>query len=448
MLVLNDFKFLANWPNYKEEEKMIYYDKYNCNEFNFFLKNKDEKFFNNVVKMLLSNRIQKSFFDYYLLGNKEQCIKYSKRLDLYHTLNEFEKILLTEICNNKDLTNNLLKKLNDVILLKSDQIQQFNALFEQALHAKQFEVNTLDNNIGINNNLNNPDDGIEVDLKEETNEISDYIDLSRTLQECRYYKVSYNNQTPGLVNPNAYWRDYAEYLLNDKNKNRIFLSSNFGFAANNSTEALLALSVIDLSFRGDHNEVFMDDNTKNELKSYKEGCIARVEFNGPTMLLTREVIETKFQSSSLAVTTNYFDPSDKLQEIDFEMVDKFVSNDKFVSGKRYGCRIVITNVSSVTFSVQVLCQIPTGSIPILNGFRTKNFIRELSSYATTSIEYYFYFPKDGNFKHYPAHISRNGEVIGYSLEKCDIVVYDLENIKDTSSWKYISSKTKSTTTQA
>merc|ERR1711997_1181031 len=80
---LIDFRFLANWSNLTNDKKMIKYNQYSCNEFNFFLKNKDKSFFKSVVLPILSNRLQKSFFDYYLLENKEEISKY-QRLDLYH----------------------------------------------------------------------------------------------------------------------------------------------------------------------------------------------------------------------------------------------------------------------------------------------------------------------------------------------------------------------------
>ena len=77
-------------------------------------------------------------------------------------------------------------------------------------------------------------------------------DLSRKYQESRYYKVDpTSDDLAALVKPNAFWRDYADFVLT-KGGGKGFLSKNFGFAAGNTTEALLALSVIALPFRGDH----------------------------------------------------------------------------------------------------------------------------------------------------------------------------------------------------
>merc|ERR1719361_840970 len=432
---LNDFTFLANWSNLNQKEKMSKYDEFGCNEFNFFLKNKDGAFFKSVVVPLLSNRLQKSFFDFYLLGADEE-LKKTQRLDLYRTLNCVEKVLLASVVGGK-LAENTIKNISDICSLRSDHVQEFNALFERALNAKQFEVTSLTNM----KNSSNDDSGSESKEEEkQAEEQQESGDLSRQYQESRYYKVEFSKQSADLIKPNAFWLDYAKFALSKGNKG--FLSKNFGFAASNTAEALMALSVISLPFRGDHEAptveiIASDGNTK--LKSYQDGATVNVTVNGPTMLLVRSLEETNFSSSSLAVSTNYFDPSDRFETIDFEQVDKFVDQSKFVSGKTYGCRVVITNVSSVTYQVELLCQIPTGAIPVNGGFRTKNFVKSLSSYATASLDYYFYFPQIGQFEHYPAHISRNGEVIGYSLSKCEIGVVDEASISDVNSWQYITS---------
>ena len=290
-----------------------------------------------MVVPLLSNRLQKSFFDLYLLGDNAALNKY-ERLDLYQTLNCVEKVLLASVIGGK-LAENTIKNISDICSLRSDHVQEFNALFERALNAKQFEVTSLTN---LKNVSGGDSDDSSSDGKAEDQEAGD---LSRQYQESRYYKVDYSKQSADLIKPNAFWLDYAKFALDKGSKG--FLSKNFGFAASNTAEALLALSVIALPFRGDHEEptveiIASDGNTK--LKSYQDGATVNVTVNGPTMLLVRSLEETNFSSSSLAVSTNYFDPSDRFESIDFEQVDKFVDQSKFVSGKTYGCRVVITNV--------------------------------------------------------------------------------------------------------
>jgi len=90
----------------------------------------------------------------------------------------------------------------------------------------------------------------------------------------------------------------------------------------------------------------------------------------------------------------------------------------FKTGKVYGCRAVITNVSSVPQTVELLMQIPGGSIPVNgtgdSGFRTKNFSVKIDKFDTHKKEYYFYWPAPGTFEHWPAHISKNNFSVGLS----------------------------------
>eukprot|EP00497_Spongosphaera_streptacantha_P006050 TRINITY_DN984_c0_g1_i2.p1 TRINITY_DN984_c0_g1~~TRINITY_DN984_c0_g1_i2.p1 ORF type:complete len:556 (-),score=122.18 TRINITY_DN984_c0_g1_i2:178-1845(-) len=52
------------------------------------------------------------------------------------------------------------------------------------------------------------------------------------------------------------------------------------------------------------------------------------------------------------------------------------------------------------------------------------------------VEYYFYFPLPGKFPHYPAHVNKNGVVLGYGREEPMVTVVDPDAIEDTTSWNY------------
>jgi hypothetical protein len=61
-----------------------------------------------------------------------------------------------------------------------------------------------------------------------------------------------------------------------------------------------------------------------------------------------------------------------------------------------GCHIVVTNVSAQQSKLDLLMQIPAGSLPVMNGFFTKGRFIELSAYTTQTFEFYFYFPVVSN----------------------------------------------------
>ena len=64
-----------------------------------------------------------------------------------------------------------------------------------------------------------------------------------------------------------------------------------------------------------------------------------------SLLFMEEVVESTLVSSTLSVHSNYFDPRDSSELVHGEKVDKFVVG-TFETRKIYGCRSVITNVSS------------------------------------------------------------------------------------------------------
>jgi len=47
--------------------------------------------------------------------------------------------------------------------------------------------------------------------------------------------------------------------------------------------------------------------------------------------------------------------------------------------------------------------------------------KELNGYSTTTFQFYFYFPKEGNFKQFPSNITIGDKVVAVS-NKCDLKV--------------------------
>lgn len=63
---------MLKWPSLNNEQKAKTYSEYCSHEFNVFLKLKDTVFFENAVKPFLTNKIEKTFVDYWLLGYNAQ----------------------------------------------------------------------------------------------------------------------------------------------------------------------------------------------------------------------------------------------------------------------------------------------------------------------------------------------------------------------------------------
>jgi len=73
----------------------------------------------------------------------------------------------------------------------------------------------------------------------------------------------------------------------------------------------------------------------------------------------------------------------------------------------------------------------------MNGHKTRNQIVALEPFQTRVVPYYFYFPSAGNFTHWPAHVNKNGKILGFDMNQQAIRVLDPAAIEDTSSWGYM-----------
>lgn len=58
---------MLKWPTLSSEQKAKTYSEYCSHEFNLFLRQKDQTFFENAVRPFLMNKIEKTFVDYWLL---------------------------------------------------------------------------------------------------------------------------------------------------------------------------------------------------------------------------------------------------------------------------------------------------------------------------------------------------------------------------------------------
>src|SRR5690606_26292396 len=53
------------------------------------------------------------------------------------------------------------------------------------------------------------------------------------------------------------------------------------------------------------------------------------------------------------------------------------------------------------------------------------------------LEYYFYFPRTGDYKHYPVHVARDEQLAAWAEPFTFHVVEELSQL-DTASWEYVS----------
>ena len=250
-----------------------------------------------------------------------------------------------------------------------------------------------------------------------------YLKIDPTMEwaENNYYHLPIQSQISTLVGVTSFWKDYASL-----DAAKPFLSKHFPEASRNFTEMMFALSVLDLPF----------ESKKAEVKF----AAGSMEFKpaAPVIVFHEEVrpAEPLKDQINILVSQNFYKQGDRFREENGEKLDKFISGE-FVVHTVYGCQVVVTNPTSSRQKLTVLLQLPVGSIALNNGQFTNSILVNLEPYRTQTIDYFFYFPMAGKFKHFPVHVAKNEKYVA-SSKPFEFNVFAKPSKLDASSWDYVS----------
>lgn len=219
--------------------------------------------------------------------------------------------------------------------------------------------------------------------------------------ESQYFKQADPKRSHSLISMNAFWSDYAMHRVS---KSSAFLSKNFIFATGTFAEMVIAMCVLDLPL------LRPSQNHPTEL--LESGGMVLTAL-APVIVFHKDIKQCEIEKRPVLVVQNFFDPSDRHATINGEYGEKYVE-EEFLNRKVYGCNYIITNIGSSSQRVEVLLQVPVGAIPVLNGSFTKSVYMDVSSYTTQSGEFYFYFPRTGDFPIFPVHAARDEKAIAWA----------------------------------
>jgi len=432
-----EFAPLSTWGNLTMETKLGFYDKYCCHEVNLFVYNKDKEFFSDVVLPLLKSKTQKTFMDKYFLGEDLKAYKDPHR---FYRLNSLEKVLLASRVNDADLKKRTLAFFKERSELTNIDPQLMDERFDLGIKSRELGVEELDRQMEIieqtqieemmNSGEGNTNvlalDKIRKSFSGVTMQKEEYLSMTRQFVENQYYNIQSDAQTTDLVPPTRFWNAYADWCL--AGAKGAFLTEWYQLATGSLNEILLALAVLDLPL-----------DSEDPDKEYLENGAVKVVAHSPVIVYVRELVETTQTQSALSVSMNYFDPSELTHMVDGQEVDKFIA--QFTTNHVYGCRMVVTNVSSFNQRVEIVSQIPSGAIAIgKECFKTQAWFQDVNPFGTYRREFFFYWPQPGTFTHFPVHINKNGKTVGFGKSQGALEVQTSEPVYDTSSWKYISQK--------
>ncbi|MCR9117100.1 MAG: hypothetical protein NXI22_09180, partial [bacterium] len=483
---------MMKWPTLTEDEQRENYSKYACHELNFFLSQKDPNFYKDVVQPYMQNKYHKTYLDHWILGDDLAAYRQPWR---HSRLNTVEQILLGKrIGAEEPFMQRLISdrlallppqsgirgRLFDVAVLTSsldaDDLYGLDALIEEVAEEKAKdwsetrrrksetyakEMNrSADRESKPGNAAPSAPPKPSVRPAEESDEkaVADkkgralnklaeqqkqlgqeskfdderlnrdqlkrfYVELDSTKEwvENNYYELPIEQQLAGLVDVNRFWSDYAEHP-----NEQPFLSKHLAEATGNFTEMMFALSVLDLPFEA------------AEPKSEFKGPQLTIQSPGPMVVFHKEIqpAEKVAEESPILVTERFFKQGDRHRYENGQQVDKFVTGE-FLIHQVYGCQVVLTNPTSTAQKLDLLLQIPAGSVPVLSTKATRNLHMDLQPFHTQTVEYHFYFPLAGDFAHYPVNVSRDDEVLAFAESRL-LTVVDKPSQIDTTTWAYVS----------
>ncbi|MFM7299480.1 MAG: hypothetical protein ACKO4Q_19930, partial [Planctomycetota bacterium] len=249
------------------------------------------------------------------------------------------------------------------------------------------------------------------------------VGATQVLAERTYWRVAREQRDSELVTANAFWSDFAAAPVGQP-----FLSRNFTLATHSLTEMLLALAVLDLPFEAGKQE---------------RGSEPGVRTLKPTtaLLAVRRELKDAAKPESvepLLVSQNFFRNDDRFDTSGPVQRDKFV-REEFLVHVTYGCRIVVTNPTSATRSVEFLTQVPAGAVALGGERSTRGRRFQLAPYSTQSEEYLFYFPRPGRFAHYPVHVAEDEGLVAFAEPASFNVVLEPSR-EDADSWAFVSQR--------
>ncbi len=457
------FRFVGGWHQLSPEEQLARYNELACHELNFFLYHKDRPFFDRVVKPLLSHKLDKQLVDLWLLGEPLEDYLPLWRIGRLNTL---ERILLAANSESQRAgTERWLRETLEAHPLSPTLRQQ---RFEIALRGSALEANSSGGTLlGLNFDrrdavmnfsqsmggaMNAPlssngiselrrsraraerpklaqpskdkaelgDEFFGVDrlgrgLMEER--LFQSLDKTREWAETHYFHIRLANQSAALIPPGAFWQEYLNA------GSRPFLPRNLDLPCGSLNEALCALAVIDLPLVRPKLALAVDDDQLTI--NCDAAAVVFLESIEPTTDAPAPR-PTVLVGQDIYLASPSTDDESNLP----------VGDTALLSGIPYRTNVVVTNPTSRTQRVEVLTQLPAGSLPLAGSKLTRSTAIELQPYSTAQAEYAFYFPAAGQFAHYGAQVSTEGTHLAATDSSTHRVTDEPESVDETT-WSYV-----------
>jgi len=459
----NDFKFLLNMDELSEEEKKNKITKFFSHELNLFLYFKYPDLFQKHILPILKFKAEKTFLDFFLLGDFENLTKFTGPNRIYE-LSVFEKCLL--IFSIKDSNPDLAKDISNLIETETQNIinqselkKYFDILMNMKNEGDKEAVNEAFGDVlaeqcdyiprAMNCMMMNAPvmrsacraspkafiprvmaDGPQGE-KLKKKRVKQQESLQMEEDECLNDDLFYGNEEDSFrdLQDKAIRRnfdiragvskEYCEtHFINGTLTNNNHLAINkywadlaaFWSGNDESKKNFLSKNII-LSSSNISELLFtlavldLPLRTKNHKFSREGEMGLKIEAASNLLLFTKTIKESNSNlDNDLMIAQSVYLNNFKINQQDNKNVTEFVPN------KIYCHKANVINLSARKINFDMLIQIPEGSIPVRNSDYTKTINQNLENNICEFLTY-FYFPNEGEFAQYPPTASREGIII-------------------------------------
>jgi len=454
------FDFLARWPALPREERLALLSDHGCHELHLFVHEHDPQLFDEVLRPYLRNKLDKTFLDHWLL--EDDLSPYLEPW-LFDQLNVMERILLARWL--PEAAPAVTRALIEGLALRAPDPEAERRRFDAALRGSALDAGTSFGDEvrrvgayskgpaessgpraaqGVNpGGVGAPGPGAGVDdvasgssgiltakgrleaerdavLRESLRPLYREPDPTRAYVEHNYWHRRIGEQDADLLPLDRFWLDFAQTAAGAP-----FVSPHVAEATGNLNEMLLALALLDLPFESAEHE------------RLAEGGALTLRAGGPLLLVSRQIEDAApaSEASPVFVGQDLFHLEQAVAP-EGGTLPRPVTGD-LRTAETYASRVVVTNPSAVPQRVSVLQQVPQGAIPVGPRPATLATDLQLGPWETQALETHFYFPRAGDFAHWPAHLTRDGTLLASAAPATRHVVAG-PGAPDTGSWNTVS----------
>jgi hypothetical protein len=460
---LREFAFVAKWHTLSFDDKLDHCHRFACHELHLFVYFKDREFFEQQLAPLLRSKRRKTFVDDYMLG-----LPLQRWLEpaLLSTLNACERALAAQSLPSH---NGLARTLADSVFFAGNDTTQSHRVSAMLLGA------ALDSNTQLSEIQQAAYSGAVAAMPAtfDGDELAEDREVPRELMKSRAEamppsggaakkdaarrrntaaNVFVNLETTqqwaesnwwrkrprdgaDLVRVQKFWSDLAHCSDGEFAQ---FLHPDVGLCVDSFASAMCAIAVTALPFSSD-SPLF--ESVQSDLSVTTQRC---------ALLASSQLLDREFASAGpIAVVENYLHAEARCEWTDGEWRDLYVTSD-FVVGVPYIAQALLSNTTSRVIRGDTLLQVPRGAVALGPNFEKTgdvwgagprgatlrpSFV--LEPHSTITFEYLFYFPSAGNWSHFPAHATSDGEIVGAGIPRTMVVSAKSEKI-DLDNWSDLS----------